>query len=212
MQGRKHQFHICRVKRKRPRLHLPIRISPQGDLIAFADHSTYGSDGSVAVVDFRGRKRSLTRTFGDVSGLAWSPSGREIWFTASDNNLAPFYAVTLSGDMRMVAQMPGGLRLLDIAHDGRLLLTRDDARLGVYFLGAAESRSRELTLLNWASGPIVSSDGKRMLLSEAGAGTDGKTVLYLRLPIRPQWLAWVIQLRGQDRRICLVFAGLRAGD
>jgi eukaryotic-like serine/threonine-protein kinase len=156
------------------------RISPQGDLIAFADHSTYGSDGSVAVVDLRGRKRSLTRTFNDVAGLAWSPSGKEIWFTASDNNMAPIYAVTLSGDMRMVAQMPGDLRLLDIAHDGRLLLTRNDARLGAYFLDTAESRSRELTLLNWAAGGIVSPDGKRILLSESGQGTGGKTVLYLR--------------------------------
>jgi Tol biopolymer transport system component len=156
------------------------RISPQGDWIAFADHPTYGSDGSIAVVDLRGRKRSLTRSFNDVAGLAWSPTGREIWFTASDNNLAPIYAVTLSGEMRMVAQMPGGLRLLDIAHDGRLLLTRNEARLGAHFLGAAESRSRELTLLNWTSGPIVSSDGERVLLSESGAWTGGKTVLYIR--------------------------------
>src|SRR5664280_2602312 len=37
------------------------RVSRQGDLVAFVDHSTYGDDGTVAVVDLRGRKRTLTR-------------------------------------------------------------------------------------------------------------------------------------------------------
>ena len=157
------------------------RVSSQGDLVAFADHSAYGNDGSVAVVDLRGRKRTLTRIFEEVGGVAWSPSGREIWFTgAADTGLVSIYAVTLSGAMRVVAQMPADLRLQDIAPDARLLLTRLDAHAGVYFLGPGESRSRELTWLDWATHPVLSADGKRMLLAESGEATGGKGALYLR--------------------------------
>jgi len=156
------------------------RVSRQGDLVAFVDHSTYGDDGTVAVVDLRGRKRTLTRTFGSVGGLAWSPSGREIWFTAGGTTFASIYAVTLSGAMRMVAQMPGSSWLQDIAPDGRLLLTRVDGRADVYFLGPGESSARELTWLDWAIHPVLSADGKRMLLAESGVGTAGQGALYLR--------------------------------
>ena len=156
------------------------RVSPQGDLVAFADHSTYGDDGAVAVVDLRRGKRTLTKTFGSMGGLAWSPSGREVWFTAGGTTFASIYAVTLSGAMRMVAQMPGSSWLQDIAPDGRLLLTRVDARADVYFLGPGESSARELTWLDWATHPVLSADGKRMLLAESGAATAGQGALYLR--------------------------------
>ena len=151
------------------------RISPRGDMVAFVDHFQYGNDGSIAVVDLQGRKRTLTRTFGEVGGLAWAPSGGEIWFTgAAETSQVSIYAVALSGVMRMVAQMPADLRLQDIAPDGRVLLTTLDARAGVYFLGPGESRARELTWLDWATQPILSADGKKMLLTESGEATEGK--------------------------------------
>ena len=59
-----------------------VRVSPKGDLVAFFDHDHGGNDGSVAVVDLQGRKRTLTRKFPGTGGLAWSPDGREIWFSA----------------------------------------------------------------------------------------------------------------------------------
>jgi len=136
------------------------------------DHFQYGNDGSVAVVDLQGRKRTLTRTFGEVGGLAWSPNGKEIWFTgASELGLVSIYAVTPSGAMRTVAQMPADLRLQDIAPDGRLLLTTLEERAGVYFLGPGETRARELTWLDFGTNPVLSADGKRMLLTENGEGT-----------------------------------------
>jgi eukaryotic-like serine/threonine-protein kinase len=60
------------------------RVSPKGDLVAFLDHPLQGDDeGSLAVVDLSGHKRKLTRDWNTAQGLAWSPDGEEIWFTAT---------------------------------------------------------------------------------------------------------------------------------
>ncbi|HKF41964.1 MAG TPA: protein kinase, partial [Thermoanaerobaculia bacterium] len=61
------------------------RVSPDGKRIAFFDHQLRGDDaGFVAVVDLAGKKQVLTTRFTTGRGLAWSPSGEEIWFTAAD--------------------------------------------------------------------------------------------------------------------------------
>ncbi len=62
------------------------RISPKGDMIAFPDEplGALGGLGSVATVDMKGNKKTLTEFWlGYVTGLAWSPSGDEILFTAA---------------------------------------------------------------------------------------------------------------------------------
>jgi hypothetical protein len=50
----------------------------------------------------------------------------------------------------------------------------------VYFLGPGESVPRELTWLDWATGPRLSSDGKKLLTNESGTGAGGNSVIYLR--------------------------------
>jgi DNA-binding winged helix-turn-helix (wHTH) protein len=127
-----------------------IRVSPKGDVVAFFDHYYSGNDGSVAVVDLQGRKRTLTRKFPGSGGLAWAPGGRELWFNAPEDGPGAVFAVTLSGAMRMVARVPTELRLQDIAGDGRVLFIREDSRAGVQVLAAGESRPREMTWSDWA--------------------------------------------------------------
>ncbi len=58
-----------------------MRISPQGDEIAFMDHPISGDDrGTVMMVDLKGNQRKLTPEWDGEQGLAWSPDGIEIWF------------------------------------------------------------------------------------------------------------------------------------
>jgi Tol biopolymer transport system component len=61
------------------------RISPKGDQIAFMDHPLQGDTiGAVAVVDLAGHERTISSEQpGGAMGLAWSPKGDEIWFTAT---------------------------------------------------------------------------------------------------------------------------------
>jgi eukaryotic-like serine/threonine-protein kinase len=60
------------------------RVGPDGKIIAFIDHPQPRDDGgSVAVVDMAGKKTTLSEGWDSIQGLAWSPDGSEIWFTAT---------------------------------------------------------------------------------------------------------------------------------
>jgi predicted Ser/Thr protein kinase len=149
------------------------RISPKGDLVAFIDHPIQGDDGgSIATVDLNGKKKSLTgEFFYTAQGLAWSPDGKEIWFTSSKTGAdRSLYAVTLSGSERLVARMPGTLLLLDIWKDGRVLLTRASWRRELIGLVAGESRERDLSWLDYTYPADLSIDGKTLLFDEEGGG------------------------------------------
>jgi len=148
------------------------RISPKGDLIAFADHPLQGDDsGSLAVVDLAGRKRMLTNQWFTIQGVAWAPSGKEVWFTAgrygTDRTL---YAVSLDGTQRIVARLPGALILLDIAKDGRVLLVRADWRRELLGLFSNDPKQHELSWLDYTYPADLAPDGKTLLFDEEGGG------------------------------------------
>ena len=106
------------------------RLSPKGDRIAFLDHPTLGEDdGSVALVDLNGHKTILSSGWKNLKGLAWSPGGDEVWFSADRLTRSQFvYAVTLSGKERLVLQAPGWMRLQEISRDGRVLMLQASPR------------------------------------------------------------------------------------
>jgi eukaryotic-like serine/threonine-protein kinase len=148
------------------------RFSPKGNLIAFLDHPIQGDDsGSLAIVDLEGNKKTLTREWFTEQGLAWSPDGNEIWFTASKTGTdRTLYAATLDGKVRMVLRLPGALMLLDIAKDGRILLMRASWRREVLGIGGADRKERELSWLDYSYPADLSADGKTLLFDEEGGG------------------------------------------
>ena len=74
----------------------------------------------MVVVDLSGKKTTLAGPFNSEQGLAWSPDGTEVWFTASHVIERELYAVGLSGKLRRVAAVPGNLTLRDISKSGRV--------------------------------------------------------------------------------------------
>jgi serine/threonine protein kinase/Tol biopolymer transport system component len=148
------------------------RVSPKGDMVAFADHPIAGDDsGSLAVVDLAGNKKKLTGEWFTIQGLAWSPDGKEIWFTASESGTdRTLYAISLDGKQRIVARLPGALMLLDIAKDGRVLLVRATWRRELMGFTPADSKERELSWLDYTYPADLSSDGKTLLFDEEGGG------------------------------------------
>jgi eukaryotic-like serine/threonine-protein kinase len=148
------------------------RVSPKGDLIAFLDHPTQGDDaGSVAMVDLKGNKKVLTGEWFTVQGLAWSPDGDEVWFTASKTGTdRTLYAVTLDGKERMVLRLPGALMLLDIAKDGRVLLMRASWRRELIGVTDSDPKEHELSWLDYSYPADLSADGKTLLFDEEGGG------------------------------------------
>ena len=147
------------------------RLSPKGDFIAFADHPLQGDDsGALAVLDSTGHKRKLSDQWFTIQGLAWSPDGKEIWFTASKSGTdRTLYATRLDGEMRTIARLPGALMLYDIARDGRVLLVRASWRRELIGFNP-DGKQHELSWLDYSYPAELSSDGRTLLFDEEGGG------------------------------------------
>lgn len=146
------------------------RISPAGDLIAFLDHPTDDDDrGVVAVVDMSGHKRVLSTGWESEEGLAWAPSGKEVFFSATDVGLQRrIYAVDLQGTQRLAYRAPGGVTLEDISPDGHVLFTRDEQRAGIMSMADGAARERDISWLDWSLPTDFSGDGSTVLFDEQG--------------------------------------------
>ena len=96
-----------------------VRFSPSGEFLAIADHVPNGDDGRVVIIDVRGNRKASSSFYSSVEGLAWSPNGKEVWFSAVPGGAArSIYALDLSGKERLIYRAPGGLTVQDISRDG----------------------------------------------------------------------------------------------
>ena len=110
-----------------------LRVSPTSDSVAFLDHPFRGDDaGTVKWADTQGHQKTLSNYWASSSGLAWSASGKEVFFTASSAGAGrSLHAATLDGKVRSVAKIPGALHLHDISRTGRILVARDNINMGM---------------------------------------------------------------------------------
>lgn len=159
-------------------------FSPKGDEIAFLDHPVKGDDiGHVAVVDLNRKKRDLTGHYGGgTQGLAWTPSGEEIWYAASETGINMELRAVKShgGASRVVARIPGRIILQDIFPDGRVLFTRDTMRPAAMVSTGPDQPERDLAWLDLSMEADLSPDGKTLLLGEQGVAGGRYYGSYLR--------------------------------
>jgi eukaryotic-like serine/threonine-protein kinase len=158
------------------------RVSPDGTHVAFIDHPLFGDDrGSVAVVDRAGTVQKLTGEYSSAQGLAWLPSGQEIWFTGSDQGSArALIAVTPTGQTRVVTRAPANLHLGDVGADGSVLLWDENSRIGLAGRAPGASEDRDLSWFDWGLPAALSADGQWLLFDEQGDGGGPEYSVYLR--------------------------------
>ncbi len=158
------------------------RFSPDGTKIGFVRHqSRAGDPGSVCFVDLNGKMTELATGFDSINGLAWPPSGNEIWFTATRTGAARLlYAVSLSGKERVIAAVPGILTLHDISKTGRVLLGQDTWRLGILAQTPGKNKEQDLSYQDYSAIRSLSQDGKTLLFDESGEAGGGSGVMFLR--------------------------------
>jgi tRNA A-37 threonylcarbamoyl transferase component Bud32/Tol biopolymer transport system component len=158
------------------------RLSPRADRIAFLDHAFPLDDaGTVAVIDLAGKKTKLTGQWASEHGLAWAPSGDEVWFTATEAGAnRSLYAVSLSGQLRVVTRVPGGLKLHDIAKSGKVLLTRESPRVGILGMLQGDTRERDMSFLDYSFAADLSADARLLLFDEEGEAGGANYTVYLR--------------------------------
>ncbi len=149
------------------------RLSPDASRIGFIEHPIQGDDGgSVEVVDLSGNRKVLSGPWYTVQGLAWSPNGKEIWFTASKSgNDRILFAVDLKGNQRLVARTPGALMLYDIWKDGRVLLARVSWRREMIQVSPGGAKEQDISWFDYSFPADLSPDGKMLLFDEEGSGS-----------------------------------------
>ena len=158
------------------------KISPDGKWIAFGDHENpVGDDqGSIAVVDMQGHEKKLASGWTSAQGIVWSPAGDEVWFTSSDSGSAQnLRGVTLSGKLRTIATVPGGMWVEDI-HDGALLVVVQQRRLSLRGVPPGGKEERELGWLGWSIPGDLSRDGTKILFEEEADGGGPNYKVFLR--------------------------------
>jgi hypothetical protein len=157
------------------------RVAPDGRSVAFFDHPIRGDDqGFVAVVDLAGKKKTLTKRFDSLRGLAWSASGDEVWFAGADGEMRALYGVRSSGALRTLYRAPGKLTLSDVSRDGRVLLGLEDERNGVMGLGPGDKIERDLSWLDLTNVLDMSADGRLLLVNEQSEAAGSEGILAVR--------------------------------
>ncbi len=162
-------------------IHSP-RVSRDGTRIAFINHPSTGDDrGAIAVVDLAGKVTMLTEAFASANAAAWSPDGKEVWFSAGlTGNVQAIHAVDLGGTVRLVDGAPAAMRLGDVTPAGRTLVMRNMSRRGILALAPGEEVERDLSWLDWSRPGDLSPDGRWLLFDEQGQGGGPGYAVYLR--------------------------------
>jgi Tol biopolymer transport system component len=160
------------------------KISPDGKWIAFADHqnSTGDDEGSIAVIasDGKDKEKILSPFWKTLQGVVWSPTGDEIWFTSSNSGSAGNpRAVTLSGRLRTIANVPGGMWLEDMRNGVALMVTHQ-ARIGIRGMPPGGTKELELGWFGWSGLTDMTPDGRKILFVEAGDGGGPNYAVFVR--------------------------------
>jgi hypothetical protein len=135
----------------------------------------------VTIVDLQGASTALSDRWSSIHGLAWSPSGDEVWFTGTPSGAArALYAVSLSRKLRLVERVPGAMILHDISRAGRVLLSRDDMRLGLLALPSGEKEPRDLSWFDYSALRGLSADATKILFDEVGEAGGASGHVYFR--------------------------------
>jgi hypothetical protein len=159
-----------------------VRVAPRRGLLAAIDHPTQATDvGNLVVVDGKGERRTLASGFGKMHGLAWDPSGDEIWFTGSapSESALGIHIATLDGRIRSMMQAPGDWHLQDRSPAGDLLMTQPHRYIGV--VGGRGDSQTDLSMRDEHILNDLSRDGSLVLLTVKDAqGPDGEGGIYVR--------------------------------
>ncbi len=155
------------------------RFSRDGKKIAFLDHPIFGDDqGVVAVMDLEGHRKQLSGSYASAQGLAWSPKGDEIWFSAvTEGVYRSLYATTMRARTRRILSAPDNIDIQDALPDGRVLVVDLNVRRILMVSSPEHPEVRDFTWMDWAYGLRFSADGKQILFGDQHSGAKYGTLL-----------------------------------
>lgn len=166
-----------------------VRVSPDGQRLALLEAAGRDAEGkpvaaAIVLLDRSGRKSILSPGWGDVSSLAWSASGNEVWFSANrpdDFSDLALRGVTTDGKERVILPSPGAfISIHDIHSTGRVLMSTAATQMGSSCLAPGATQPREIGWLDGSAPEALSADGRLVLTGEVLRGKGAAGAIYLR--------------------------------
>ncbi|HUP49845.1 MAG TPA: serine/threonine-protein kinase [Thermoanaerobaculia bacterium] len=172
------EFPIGKTRYDTPHYIRDVRISPDGTQVAFLE--PHGGATDLVLVG-EGDPEPIARGWSrGANGLAWAPGGREIWITGTETSAPPaLWAVTLSGDRRLVSRLTGSMKLFDISAAGRLLVANGTWRAALHYSPPGSAPERDVSWLDWSIVSDLSNDGRTLLFNETREGGGARSSIYL---------------------------------
>jgi Tol biopolymer transport system component len=161
-----------------------VRVSPDGKRVALFRHPPNPDDrGDVILVDRSGHTQVVSTGWESLEGLAWAPSGQEVWFSGAESGEQwCIHAIGLAGKERTVYCGTAPTRILDIASSGRALVSTEENRgtMALAEHGAKSNEERDLSWLSYSYGPRLSRDGTEVLFTDLSELSGNDYSVYMR--------------------------------
>jgi serine/threonine protein kinase len=154
-----------------------VRVSPQGNVLAFVRHPNGTLSGEAVIIDLSGKVLRASRQWHRIGGLAWAP-GDELWYSAGERLQTGIQALPLRGPERSVYVGLNPTILQDISLDGRVLVIQGFFERDISFLGEGTAHPRSLAWFDRDYLSRLSTDGRWMLSS--GWDPDTRMIAMLR--------------------------------
>jgi Tol biopolymer transport system component len=190
------------------------RVSPDGRQVALFRHPpTIDDRGEVILVDRSGKLRVLSGGWESLEGLAWDPSGKEVWFSAADSGEQYcIHAVNLSGKQRTIYCGTAATRILDIASSGRVLVSTEESQGSMALVEHGSNQERDLSWLSYSFGPKISADGSEVLFTDLSEQSGNDYSVYVRkldnsLPVRLAGGGYVSDVSRDGKWALVQFSG-----
>jgi eukaryotic-like serine/threonine-protein kinase len=171
-----------------------LRVSPNGDSMAFQEHPVAGDNsGGIVTVNRRGSMGARAMGFANMGGLAWSPTGNEVWFAANRPGRVinqQVRALSLSGRQRVIAELLQHFVVFDVSRTGQTLVGDESSGTEVRARARGATEEVELPAADYSFLSDLSDDGRFVLGTDVGEGggpdfsfyvqkTDGSPAIWL---------------------------------
>ena len=173
------------------------RVSPDGRTLVFVERERpEDAKGGLVLLEPGKQKRVLLRGWEELTDVAWTPRGDELWFSGLRAGVLEhpsLWAVSLKGDVRLLHPATSDLILEDVGRDGRALAREGQSSGDVGALKVASGKVE--AHLAWFDAPRVvgiSADGSALLVDESG---DAATTFGVTSGGGPSW-AFLQQTSG----------------
>jgi Tol biopolymer transport system component len=158
-----------------------VRVSPDGNQVAFVDHPQRDEErGFICVVDRAGRKKTLTGQWRQLVFTLWSPTGEEVFFKGNKKGDGwESQGVSLGGGLRAAGWIPS---LDDVSRDGVFLDANSFQRIrrDILVLGPGATKEINLSWLGDCNAVDLSRDGRTLLFHDYDRTRSESFFTYLR--------------------------------